>query len=341
MSIAKALALLLSRPATRAAKKVQQNLLTKEADKILGVSETKIPTERLKDVKGRMGEQRGPGDSQYDELRSNVERRGYTDEEALDIRIEEGEPVIYDGNTRAAVARDTGVEEVSVKVSGDNPDEVEAFMSGRPAMEGLEATDEVAMQASQRPRGLDEEMASLKAGQTPKEPIKVSEVYHASPSKIDEFSETTADVVSASPDYTRFGFHFGTKDQALKRSETLGIEAPVLTKATLDIQNPLRLPENRLGRSGPDDILKEIMEGADKGLVKGIPEKDVDAFFEDEFIYKTDEPFRDIDSVQEQRDSLRAYLESLGFDGIVYSNKFEGAGDSFIAFSNKQIKKKN
>ena len=202
----------------------------------------------------------------------------------MDIRIEEGEPVIYDGNTRAAVARDTGVEEVSVKVSGDNPDEVEAFMSGRPAMEGLEATDEVAMQASQRPRGLDEEMASLKAGQTPKEPIKVSEVYHASPSKIDEFSETTADVVSASPDYTRFGFHFGTK---------------------------------------------------------GIPEKDVDAFFEDEFIYKTDEPFRDIDSVQEQRDSLRAYLESLGFDGIVYSNKFEGAGDSFIAFSNKQIKKKN
>ncbi len=44
-------------------------------------------------------------------------------------------------------------------------------------------------------------------------------------------------------------------------------------------------------------------------------------------------------SAQDQNSALRNLLEAKGYDGVVYQNKAEGAGDSFIAFKNEQIKK--
>lgn len=104
------------------------------------------------------------------------------------------------------------------------------------------------------------------------------------------------------------GAHFGTKQQA----EMMGTAFPF----DVDIKAPLRLPD--LGTWKPQDVMKE----ATRSGVKITPAER-----------------QAVLSAQDQNSALRNLLEAKGYDGVVYQNKAEGAGDSFIAFKNEQIKK--
>lgn len=72
-----------------------------------------IPTEMLASIPGARGEQRRKGESQYDALARKVTKKGWDPSNPVTIDVNHrGEPYIYEGNTRVAVARDKGIPEV-------------------------------------------------------------------------------------------------------------------------------------------------------------------------------------------------------------------------------------
>ena len=166
-------------------------------------------------------------------------------------------------------------------------------------------------------------------------------LYHAGPDPIFEFSETAADRTDPTGAYARFGYHLGARNQALSRathSPTTKDKPFYMNPSYASIKNPVRLDENREGRWGPTDVLNQLMSRASKAEITGVPERDIEAFYDDAFKFKTREPFMSLSSVPQQRDSLRGYLDKIGYDGIVYDNKYEGIGDSYIALRPQQIK---
>ena len=114
------------------------------------------------------------------------------------------------------------------------------------------------------------------------------------------------------------GVHFGTKEQASFVAKAKGGEKGVIKEVFLDIKNPVRLEDRNAW--GKNAILQQLKE---KGIVS---EEEFN-----HFIYGKGADTFDV----------REVLKSKGYDGIVYANKAEGKGDSFITFSNEQIKTKS
>jgi hypothetical protein len=123
------------------------------------------------------------------------------------------------------------------------------------------------------------------------------------------------------------GFHFGTRYQAEARLENraqmLGesYEGSQVMPVYLSIQNPLPMPD--AGNWTASMIAATVeMKGA-PGLTRQQRQRVIA-----------------IGSSGEKGNTakLRDYLKSLGYDGIVYTNRHEGAGQSFIAFDPGQIK---
>ena len=114
------------------------------------------------------------------------------------------------------------------------------------------------------------------------------------------------------------GVHFGTKEQASFVAKAKGGEKGVIKEVFLDIKNPVRLEDRNAW--GKNAILQQLKE---KGIVS---EEEFN-----HFIYGKGADTFDV----------REVLKSKGYDGIVYANKAEGKGDSYIAFSNDQIKAKS
>jgi hypothetical protein len=154
-------------------------------------------------------------------------------------------------------------------------------------------------------------------------------------------------------EYAKFGFHVGTEEAANTRLvQTDGLEAqganimPVYVRA----ENPLRMDENRLGRWGIDDIMSAVMEKAERGEIDGISPDVIDDFFNDRFDIEAEvgvddnlaEPRVWQDDGMwmpgERSSYLKAFLQQLGYDSIVYNNEFEGGGDSYILLDPAQIK---
>ena len=154
-------------------------------------------------------------------------------------------------------------------------------------------------------------------------------------------------------EYAKFGFHVGTEEAANTRLvQTDGLEAqganimPVYVRA----ENPLRMDENRLGRWGIDDIMSAVMEKAERGEIDGISPDVIDDFFNDRFDIEAEvgvennlaEPRVWQDDGMwmpgERSSYLKAFLQQLGYDSIVYNNEFEGGGDSYILLDAKQVK---
>lgn len=151
------------------------------------------------------------------------------------------------------------------------------------------------------------------------------------------------------------GFHFGsreTSDTVLRNRKTVeeegqvgqtfarGIDTskPRVVAVELDIKNPLRLEEERGGNWSPSDVIHKIVNEIEAGReIEGISEKDIDGLFNDEVI-QDGENILDLDDVRQESDLLQKWLNERGYDGIVYENKFEGGGDSLIAFKPEQIK---
>jgi len=72
---------------------------------------------KLEVIPGAMDERRVPGESQYDALRPLIEAEGFRQDRPVLVGINHlGEPYIIEGNTRAAVARDLGIDRIPAEV---------------------------------------------------------------------------------------------------------------------------------------------------------------------------------------------------------------------------------
>ena len=142
-----------------------------------------------------------------------------------------------------------------------------------------------------------------------------SKVVDAAPLVVFHGTDVDFDAFDVSHD---IGFHFGTIAQAEAR---ISLENPGqwdddgrIIPVYLAISNPLRL--NDLHMWGPADVLCEL-------VAQGILSEE-----------ETDEAHDDyIDC-----DFVRAALAAKGYDGIVYENKTEAGGDSYIVFDGRQVK---
>jgi hypothetical protein len=189
-------------------------------------------------------------------------------------------------------------------------------------------------------------------------------VYHSTYSDVNKFKTNFE-----ADEYRRFGVHVGSLEAAQNRlgvkaaedaanRERSGTAGANMMPLYVSIKNPLRLDENRSGRWGVDDIMRSIMERADAGEIDGIFEEDVNDYMNDRFdleswlgaksepgdagydIDSQDRMWSDVNdySLGERSNLLSAFMQQLGYDGIVYANEFEGGGDSYIAIKPSQIK---
>ena len=108
------------------------------------------------------------------------------------------------------------------------------------------------------------------------------------------------------------GPHFGTREQADFVTSTKGDKGKT-KEFILDIKNPVRLEDrNSWSHSGVNSQLYE------KGIITK-EEYEANVYGAEDY-------------------DIRETLKAKGYDGIVYNNTAEGPGDSYIAFSNDQIK---
>ena len=129
--------------------------------------------------------------------------------------------------------------------------------------------------------------------------------YHGTPEIFDEFRSND------------IGVHFGSLEQARRRArKKAGAEDYRIIPVFLMLRNPLRTADAGCWFS-PNQAFEKI----DLALKRlGLPR---------------------LPAIEGDRmtrfERARSYLESLGFDGIIYRNTAEGKGDSMIVFSNEQI----
>ena len=143
---------------------------------------------------------------------------------------------------------------------------------------------------------------------------------------------TGADFSAFDPAQSRdIGLHFGTQEQAERFGNTM---MPVY----LSLQNPLRVEDYFSRINGHGKFLEEIyyeveMTSLEYDRLLAIAKNVQDQWVDD----------RDADNTATRGSrkfwkNIQRILERSGFDGLVYRNQVEGAGDSYIAFRPTQIK---
>lgn len=173
------------------------------------------------------------------------------------------------------------------------------------------------------------------------------EVFHGTPAVFDSF-ERTVDI----------GFHFGTEAQARKRLEVTGL---VPGKGRLEsfyirLENPAVVSD--LGSWHPLETVAEMyrrgyLEESDVRKVFEAAFDDADLLPEDEFERLLKElldgdaidarfAFDELDPSRELRAQVhsvtRERMMDAGYDGLIYKNEAEGAGESYVVFEDVQIK---
>lgn len=83
-----------------------------------------LDTDFLSTIKGAADEVRKPGDSQYDELLKTVEKEGWNPDPISVVVNHKGQPFIYEGNTRVAVAKAKGIKSVPAEIRWLNSGEL-------------------------------------------------------------------------------------------------------------------------------------------------------------------------------------------------------------------------
>lgn len=137
-----------------------------------------------------------------------------------------------------------------------------------------------------------------------------SKVVHAEGEPLVVFHGTRNSFTTFDEDaIAHFGFHFGTKTQAQKFGEQL-------MACHLAIKNPIRLPD--LGMWDFENLARNL-DSRGLGIING---SDYERAW----------------ACNDQNAELRKILLEKGYDGIVYRNEVEGAGDSFIALRADQVK---
>lgn len=102
------------------------------------------------------------------------------------------------------------------------------------------------------------------------------------------------------------GAHFGTRDQALSFGEPF--------EFYLDLRNPVRLSD--LGSWHYQKVIAALREA-------GVSISETEA--------------AQVDRAEDHNEALRALMLAKGYDGVVYANEAEGAGDSYIALKPESI----
>lgn len=119
------------------------------------------------------------------------------------------------------------------------------------------------------------------------------------------FHGTTMDFESFDTERGQLGSHFGTLDQARRILRGHRRGTPRILRCRLQILRPLRLQD--FGTFSPIAVGPQLVE---LGICKSEPRTNADA---------------------------KAAIRLAGYDGVVYSNEREGAGDSWIAFDPAQV----
>lgn len=151
----------------------------------------------------------------------------------------------------------------------------------------------------------------------------VSQRRRGRPAPLLVYHKTTAAFDQFSIDKRELGFHFGTLAQleGLARYRDVP-EGTNIRPAYLSIQNPLRLQDE--GSFHADGIVLQL---ARKGMLSMSEARAIRQ--------EIDLNFR----ARKHYDPIvREMIRERGFDGVVYTNKHEGGGNSWIAFEPWQIR---
>lgn len=137
------------------------------------------------------------------------------------------------------------------------------------------------------------------------------------------FHRTAADFCTFDTDRGDLGSHFGTAEQA--QALNMGMMRPgeATIAAYLALRNPIQLKD--LGSFHADAVAPQLLQ---LGLLDAATAQR---------LYR----LGDEGTVEERRGAnreIKALLVAAGFDGVVYENKQEGKGRSWIAFRPLQIK---
>ncbi len=217
-----------------------------------------LDPQKLAVIPGASGERRVPGDPQYDALRPLVEAEGlYKDSPILVGINHRGEPYIVEGNTRAAVARDLGIDRI--------PAEVRYFAGGE-GVEGPMMPELLEKYMPPSELSLDPNFRRFFEGSQAVDEYGEPVMFHHGtlwPNPITEFSPNS---------------HFGTASHANERVSALSalkdeyrhryyhpskaFEAPQIMPVYLNVKNPLRL-EDTLDESWREQINKAKALGHD------------------------------------------------------------------------------
>jgi hypothetical protein len=118
------------------------------------------------------------------------------------------------------------------------------------------------------------------------------------------------------------GFHFGTRQQALNRSKGKGFTQGRLFRAYLNIKNPVHYRYDIMGWN-PSGVALHFWGD---NILSDAEYQEIMA------LWKPGDRYNSASAIK-----LREILANKGYDGIVYPNGHEGAGDSYIAFRDDQI----
>jgi len=165
-------------------------------------------------------------------------------------------------------------------------------------------------------------------------------VYHGTYAQFDEFRESQD-----------LGYHFGTEGQANFRIS--GTPGGVMMTAYLNIKNPIKTPDHvwdtpqttaayfEKNRLNPEKVTEAVQnfEATKTQAAKTLAELDNASMPLAEYRKKKKELAGAVDTAKRAVNKVaRETLEGLGYDGIVYENKTEGEGLSWVAFRPEQIK---
>lgn len=277
-----------------------------------------IDPKKLEVIPGAMGERRVPGEAQYDRLRPMIEAEGFRQDSPILVGVNHlGEPYIIEGNTRAAVARDLGIDRI--------PAEVRYFAGGE-QVEGPMMPDLLQKYMPPSELSLDPNFRrwfeGSKVADEYGEPLSV---YHGTADTFDAFSD--AKIGKGDPGFLGRGFYFADNPRVAEIYSMMrsGPQQRVI-EAYLALRNPFNWgPKGRNvrdlvldGTRLPESIHDEIAKMT--GVTGRVPYEDV--------------PYAERDVALAVRD----LLEGRGHDGVIATDDFSDKPIEFVAFEPTQIK---
>jgi hypothetical protein len=169
-----------------------------------------------------------------------------------------------------------------------------------------------------------------------------TKLYHISHAKFNSFEQQ----FNRGNKATDAGFHFGTLEtvrvvpQLMYHRGKINVGDTVyLYSVELDVNNPLLLKENRLGSWSINNLLKAIFESNDGEGLDFLTDADLEAYDEDIITTPSGENLKGLYwDERTQIAEFGSWLESKGFDSVIYENTYEGGGESIIVFDPARIK---